>query len=132
MEVRSPPLSTVPARQIVLLCQARRSLADTAGLRARPGSGIGKACAVGLAKEGASGVMVADIDFEAAEAVAAACLAATPTEPDTKPGFRAEAVYVDVTVEASLRQALCRMIEVFGRIDYCVNSAGVRDCFLRD
>lgn len=84
---------------------------------------------MGLAKEGASGVMVADIDIEAAEAVAASCRAAAPTGSgsDAKPGFRAEAVHVDVTVEVSLRQALSRMIEIFGRVDYCVNSAGVRE-----
>ncbi|KAI0390773.1 hypothetical protein F5Y17DRAFT_443230 [Xylariaceae sp. FL0594] len=84
------------------------------------GSGIGKATAIGFAKEGAQGVLVADIDLEAATKVAADSKASA-----TNPDFRAEAVQVDVTVPDSVQHAVSYMVETFGRIDYCANTAGV-------
>ena len=84
------------------------------------GDGIGKACAIAFAKEGCLGMVIADINLEAAQAVAASSSAAA-----TAPGFRAEAVFVDVTKEDSVSGAVARMAGQFPRIDYCVNSAGV-------
>jgi NAD(P)-dependent dehydrogenase (short-subunit alcohol dehydrogenase family) len=52
-----------------------------------------------LAKEGASAVMIGDLDMEAAGEV--------------------------VTKEQSVRGIFERMMDVFGRVDYCVNCAGV-------
>ncbi|RDA93279.1 hypothetical protein CP533_2064 [Ophiocordyceps camponoti-saundersi (nom. inval.)] len=84
------------------------------------GSGIGRACVLGLARDGASGIVVADKDLEAATQVAAECEAvATATQ------FRIEAIYIDVSQEASVEKATDFMVQAFGRIDYCVNCAGV-------
>jgi NAD(P)-dependent dehydrogenase (short-subunit alcohol dehydrogenase family) len=39
--------------------------------------------------------------------------------------FRAEAIQVDITQEDSVKNAVSQMRRSFGRIDYCVNCAGV-------
>lgn len=83
-------------------------------------NGIGKACALLLAKEGAAGVLVGDLDIAAAEAVAAECRTVA-----TNKDFRAEGIQVDVTHEYSVRRMFNRMVELFERLDYCVNCAGV-------
>ncbi|KAK9773556.1 hypothetical protein SCAR479_09700 [Seiridium cardinale] len=83
-------------------------------------SGIGKACALAFAKEGAAGVVVADINKAEAHHVVTACEAlATHAE------FCAKAVHVDVTQEESMDRVTREMRSWFGRIDYCVNCAGV-------
>jgi len=84
------------------------------------GGGIGKACALLFAKEGAAGVMVADLDADAASNVAAECRAVAINVE-----FRVEQVHVDVTLEASVQHATAQTVQAFGRIDYCVNCAGV-------
>ena len=84
------------------------------------GSGIGKACAILFAKEGAAGVMVADVDVHASANVAAECNAVA-----INVDFRVEHVQVDVTLEVSVKQAITQTMQAFGRIDYCVNCAGV-------
>ncbi|MCJ1467227.1 hypothetical protein MMC07_005850 [Pseudocyphellaria aurata] len=84
------------------------------------GSGIGRACAVLLAKEGASGLVVADLAIDAARDTVAEChTVATNTQ------FRSKAVLVDVTREDSVRSLFSGTVSAFGRVDYCVNSAGV-------
>ena len=85
------------------------------------GSGIGRACAILLAKEGASGVIVADLDLDAAKDTIAECqtVAKNPQQ------FHAKAIFVDVTKEDSVRDLFSETVSAFGRIDYCVNSAGV-------
>ncbi|KAK8022646.1 hypothetical protein PG993_013413 [Apiospora rasikravindrae] len=83
-------------------------------------SGIGKACCHALAQEGASGILVADINLDGARETAAAIKAvATHLE------FRAEAIRIDVSQEDSVRDAISHMTELFGRIDYSVHCAGV-------
>ncbi|KAK7909181.1 hypothetical protein PG985_015059 [Apiospora marii] len=84
------------------------------------GNGIGKACCHALAQEGASGIMVADINLDGAKETAAA-LKSVATHPE----FRAEAVRMDVSQEDSVQSAISHTVELFGRIDYCVHSAGV-------
>ncbi|KAI1125553.1 hypothetical protein F5Y10DRAFT_279398 [Nemania abortiva] len=84
------------------------------------GSGIGRACARGLARDGAAGMLVADLNIEAAKAVAAECKAAA-----SSPSFVIEIVHLDVSQEASVQHAVDYMLQLFGRIDYCVNCAGV-------
>lgn len=84
------------------------------------GSGIGRACALSFAKEGASGVVVADLDLENAGQVATEIRGLA-----THPEFRVEAVQIDVTSESSVRKKLERVRWMFERIDYCVNCAGV-------
>jgi NAD(P)-dependent dehydrogenase (short-subunit alcohol dehydrogenase family) len=85
-----------------------------------PGSGIGRACCIAFAKDGAAGVVVADVNHEAGRKVAEETRASA-----THPDFRVEVAEVDVTVEQSVRDAMSRAVELFGRIDYCVNCAGV-------
>ena len=79
------------------------------------GHGIGKAYALGLAREGAK-VVVAEIDAIAADAVAA----------DLKrQGFEAIAVRTDVADRASAEAMAKRAVEAFGRIDILVNNAAI-------
>ncbi|KAF2177783.1 NAD(P)-binding protein [Zopfia rhizophila CBS 207.26] len=90
------------------------------GLIVGGGNGIGKACAILLAREGAAGVLIGDIDIDAANSVAAECQAVA-----TNNQFRAEGIRVDVTHEYSVRRMFKRMVELFERVDYCVNCAGI-------
>ena len=79
------------------------------------GHGIGKAYALGLAREGAK-VVVAEIDAIAADAVAA----------DLKrQGFEAIAVRTDVADRASAEAMAKRAVEAFGRVDILVNNAAI-------
>jgi hypothetical protein len=84
------------------------------------GSGIGKACALLLAKEGASGILLADIDLSLAANVAAECTALAINDR-----FHSEAFQVNITIESAVQNLFHRMTESFGRIDYCIDSAGV-------
>jgi 3-oxoacyl-[acyl-carrier protein] reductase len=79
------------------------------------GHGIGKAYALGMAREGAK-IVVAEIDAAAAESVAA----------DLKRlGFDAIAVRTDVADRASVDAMAARAAEAFGRIDILVNNAAI-------
>src|SRR6266568_4436555 len=79
------------------------------------GHGIGKAYALGLAREGAK-VVIAEIDASAAEAAAA----------DLKrQGFEAIAVRTDVADTLSVEAMAARAVEAFGRIDVLVNNAAI-------
>ncbi|PHH61957.1 hypothetical protein CDD81_7706 [Ophiocordyceps australis] len=84
------------------------------------GSGIGKGCALAFAREGAASVVVADIDLAAAEKSSAECKAVA-----SRPGFESRALHMDVTLLDSVEGGVAEMCKVFGRIDYCVNCAGV-------
>ncbi|OTB06715.1 hypothetical protein M426DRAFT_318776 [Hypoxylon sp. CI-4A] len=84
------------------------------------GSGIPKAVAIGFAKRGSRGVVVADIDLEAAKKTAAEAKAAA-----TNPDFRAEGIQIDVSSEDSVKNAINTVVKLFGRFDYCVNGARV-------
>lgn len=76
-------------------------------------SGIGRATAVALAREGAA-VLIADVQREQGEAVAAAI---------STDGGRADFVLADVTRDAMPMVAAA--LESFGRLDILVNNAGV-------
>ncbi|KIA75785.1 short-chain dehydrogenase [Aspergillus ustus] len=84
------------------------------------GSGIGRASAIGLAKEGVLGVLIADVSSSAATEAATECKAAA-----TAPALRVEALHVDVTDQTSVQNAVDYAMTIFGRIDYCINCAGV-------
>ncbi|KAI1826124.1 NAD(P)-binding protein [Xylaria intraflava] len=84
------------------------------------GGGIGRATALALAQAGATGLLIADLDLQWAQSAASEATAASK-----RPGFRAEAVQVDVRLQESVDAAFRRMVESFGRIDYCVTCAGV-------
>ncbi|KAI0154652.1 NAD(P)-binding protein [Xylariaceae sp. FL1272] len=84
------------------------------------GGGIGRACAISLAKEGAHGVVVADLDLDGARTALAQCRAVA-----AHPEFKGEAIQVDVTDEDSVRSLFSAAVSILGRVDYCVNSAGI-------
>jgi NAD(P)-dependent dehydrogenase (short-subunit alcohol dehydrogenase family) len=77
------------------------------------GSGIGRALALQAAGEGAQGVVVADLDGDAAIAVAGEI------------GDRALAAACDVTAERELRALLDRTEGRFGEVDAYFSNAGV-------
>ncbi|GLI73913.1 putative secondary metabolism biosynthetic enzyme [Penicillium ochrochloron] len=84
------------------------------------GSGIGRECALAYAAEGARGVIMADLNYNAALQTAreSESIAANPN-------YKALAVIVDVCNPASVSNMVNTAIAMFGRIDYSVNSAGV-------
>ncbi|GLV78422.1 SDR family NAD(P)-dependent oxidoreductase [Streptomyces hygroscopicus] len=85
------------------------------GLVTGAGSGIGRATAIELARQGAT-VTVTDID----EATAA-----ETTEMIRKDGGEALAVTVDIADEGSVRAAVERTVTAYGGLDFAVNNAGM-------
>jgi len=78
------------------------------------GSGIGRACSLKLAQEGAS-VVVGDIRVKLAEET---------TELIHKAGGKAIAVHCNVASEAQVEMMTARAIEEFGDLDILVSNAG--------
>lgn len=74
-------------------------------------SGLGKACAERFSQEGAR-VVVADVQTEAGQAVAAAL-------PE------ARFIHVDVRSAASVEALIAATMEQFGRLDILMNNAGI-------
>jgi NAD(P)-dependent dehydrogenase (short-subunit alcohol dehydrogenase family) len=89
-------------------------LQDKVAIVTGAGSGIGKACAVALAAEGAA-VITADID--------AAGVAAT-AKLITAQGGRAHCLAADVTSDADMAALAALAFSQFGRLDIAVNAAG--------
>jgi len=79
------------------------------------GHGIGKAYALGMAREGAK-IVIAEIDAIAAEEVAAGL---------RRDGYEAIAVRTDVGDRASVESMAKRAVEAFGQIDILVNNAAI-------
>jgi NAD(P)-dependent dehydrogenase (short-subunit alcohol dehydrogenase family) len=75
------------------------------------GSGIGRALCWRFKQEGASAVVVADIDRDAAEAVAAE--------------LGGMAVATDVRAEVAVRELVERTLAAYGRVDVYCSNAGV-------
>lgn len=65
-------------------------------------------------------MVVADINLDGAQETAAQAKALAKD-----PGFRVDAVQVNVCVEESVRTAVAHAVKYLGRIDYAVHSAGV-------
>ncbi|KAF9878626.1 hypothetical protein CkaCkLH20_04118 [Colletotrichum karsti] len=84
------------------------------------GSGIGRACVKAFASEGASGIVLADLDHAAARAVAGEAAAVAKD-----PGFQIHSRPIDVRSEESVEQVIRDVVSLFGRLDYCVNCAGI-------
>ncbi|KIW28983.1 uncharacterized protein PV07_04834, partial [Cladophialophora immunda] len=86
------------------------------------GSGIGRATALTLAREGATGIALLDLDQKALDAVgveveAAAAACGTP--------IRVYRATVDVRNESDVTTAINNVAQEFGRLDYLINCAGV-------
>ena len=79
------------------------------------GSGIGRATAVGMAREGAR-VAVSDLSKEGIEATVALINSA---------GGQSIAIAGDVTEEAEVANMVARTVSAFGRIDCAFNNAGI-------
>src|SRR5947209_12089696 len=79
------------------------------------GSGIGRACAVRFAAEGAA-VCAADLNLEGAAETAHTIEAA---------GGRALALQLDTTNEQACLAAVERCVEAFGAVDLAVAAAGI-------
>jgi NAD(P)-dependent dehydrogenase (short-subunit alcohol dehydrogenase family) len=79
--------------------------------------GIGRACALRLAAEGA-GVVLCDVNVEAAADAASAVMAG---------GGKAIALPCDVAKAADVERAVAGTVQAFGRIDVLVNNAGILD-----
>ena len=84
------------------------------------GGGIGRAAAQQFAAQGASHVVVVDIDGEAAADTADGINAAAP-EP------RASAAQVDVTHETAVAALVDGIVATHGRLDSAFNNAGISD-----
>ena len=60
------------------------------------------------------------MNLDSAKHVVEECKAAAATE-----NCHIEAIHIDISQPESVEQATAHMVKTFGRIDYCVNSAGV-------
>lgn len=78
-------------------------------------SGIGRACAIALARQGAR-VAVAARRLDKLEALVGEI---------TSEGHEAIAVHMDVTKKADIETAVEKIVAAFGRLDILVNNAGV-------
>lgn len=84
------------------------------------GSGIGRACAVAFAREGAAGVALLDLDATNLEIVEAEVKRAC-----TREEFQCLKLEVNVRDESRVISAFKEAARHFGRLDYVVNCAGV-------
>jgi len=91
-------------------------LQDKVALVTGAASGIGKEIATVFAREGAK-VVIADLNIDAANAVAAAL---DPT------GKRALGVAMNVTDEAEVDAGMAKAIDYFGSLDVLVSNAGIQ------
>ena len=79
-------------------------------------SGIGKACAERMAREG-YGVVVADVNMPAAEEL---------VKELTAQGLSAIAVHMDVSNEEEVEAGFDKMVETYGSCDLVMSNAGVQ------
>lgn len=91
-----------------------------------PGSGIGREVALTLASRGASVLICADINIEAAQQTAE-----IGQSRKAVADFHATAIQVDVRQERDVERLLAEAKARFGRVDVCVNTAGVSRRHLR-
>ena len=89
-----------------------------AGLVTGSAGGIGRATALALAREGAAGVLVCDLEARAEDGEQTVRLI-------EQEGGHAEFLAGDVSVSADCAAAVARTVEVFGRLDFAHNNAGV-------
>lgn len=82
------------------------------------GSGIGRACAISFASEGAAGVAALDVNASNLESVSAEVKQAS-----TKENFQCLSPTVNVRDENNVVSAFSQVASHFGRLDYVANSA---------
>ncbi len=92
-------------------------LKDRIAIVTGAGQGIGEACSLRLAREGAK-VVVADVNADAGNAV---------TESIRKSGGVADFVDCDVSEKLDVHNLIAKALETHGRIDVLVNNAGIVD-----
>ena len=80
------------------------------------GQGIGRACALALAREGAT-IVIADRDTEAAQALISGV---------NNWGGRGLAITADVSVESDAARIANEAVAAFGGIDILINNAGIQ------
>jgi 3-oxoacyl-[acyl-carrier protein] reductase len=103
------------------MTESTPELANKIALVTGASRGIGRACAITLAAQGAT-VALAARNEEKLRAVAAEI---------TSPGGQAEPFVLDISNEASIKDTAKAVIAKFGRIDILVNNAGItRDMLL--
>lgn len=83
-------------------------------------SGIGRACALGFAQEGAAGVALLDLHADALATVKEELAQAV-----TGRAFQIETYALDVSKETEVDRAVASAAVAFGRLDYVVNAAGI-------
>jgi glucose 1-dehydrogenase len=111
-------MSDTPLPKVVMpSCPNRQLLKGQKALVTGANSGIGRAVAVYLAKEGADVV----INYVAGEEAATEVVAEIEAT-----GRRGLAIQADVSSEAQVQAMFRRMIDAFGTIDILVNNAGLQ------
>lgn len=92
------------------------SLKDKVALVTGAASGIGRECALTMARQGAA-LVIADLNQAAAEAV---------VKEITQAGGHAISVVMDVTNEAAVNAGVQAAVDKFGSIDVLVSNAGIQ------
>ncbi len=92
-----------------------RKFAGKVALVTGAGSGIGRAASLAFALEGAN-VVAADVSEEGNQET---------VRQVEELGGRAIAVHCDVTSSADIKAALAKTTEIFGRLDFAFNNAGI-------
>lgn len=87
-------------------------------------SGIGRACALAFAKEGASGVALLDLNQDALQIVKAEIEENQRQLGRSKP-CRVEIYPANVADETRVNSVIEEVAATFGRLDYVVNAAGI-------
>lgn len=95
-------------------------------------SGIGRACAHGFVNEGCAGVALLDVSLEALEIVRGELQqqqqmfkSAVCKDSHFNSACRIEVYQVDITNESHVTQIVEESAQIFGRLDYVVNAAGI-------
>ncbi|MDP9360740.1 MAG: SDR family oxidoreductase, partial [Acidobacteriota bacterium] len=99
------------------LLPKEKELAGKVAIITGAASGIGRACAVRFAEEGAH-VVVTDVDLQLAETVAKAIV-------DKNGMRRAIALRLDVASEEHVERAFAETIRAYGGVDIIVSNAGI-------